>query len=116
MTATGYSRPHPDIQIGVAMKEEPMLIVRVGCPICANGLIGIRRCSDGKSLVLMCDECESVWLDPQHISAEEAVDVQPPSFVVAQLGVSVAGVLAGWAGDAEASPWRTYVRQSGSAK
>jgi hypothetical protein len=55
-----------------------MLIVRVGCPICINGLIGIRRCSDGKSLVLMCDECESVWLDPKHISAEESVDVQPP--------------------------------------
>jgi hypothetical protein len=91
-----------------------MLIVRVGCPICINGLIGIRRCSDGKSLVR--DECESVWLDPQHISAEESVDVQPPSFAVAQLGVSVAGPLAGWARDEEASTWRTYVRQSGSAK
>jgi len=78
------------------LEEEPMLIVRVGCPICINGLIRIRRCSDGKSLVLMCDECESVWLDPKHISAEESVDVRPPSFAVAQLGVSVAGPLARW--------------------
>ncbi|CAN7744941.1 MULTISPECIES: hypothetical protein [unclassified Variovorax] len=41
-----------------------MLIVLAECPICRNGLIGIRRCSDGSTLVLMCDECESVWADP----------------------------------------------------
>jgi hypothetical protein len=78
-----------------------MLYVQIGCPVCRTGVIGIRRCADGESLVLMCEECETVWASPNHIDADSALSVDPPDYVIPQLGLSVAGDRAGWATDEE---------------
>ena len=41
-----------------------MLYVGIPCPTCGEyGLMGIRICDgEGHHAVLMCDECESIWL------------------------------------------------------
>lgn len=35
------------------------------CSVCEEGSIGIRVAASGKAVVGMCDECDTVWLDPQ---------------------------------------------------
>jgi hypothetical protein len=89
-----------------------MLYVQIGCPVCRAGVIGIRRCADGKSLVLMCDECETVWASPESIDSSNALEAEPPSFVVQQLGVAIAGGAAGWASaeDVAAHGWSDAVK------
>jgi hypothetical protein len=88
-----------------------MLYVKVGCPICIHGVIGIRRCSDGSTLVLMCDECEAVWLDPTQLSPGSALDAGPPDWTVGNTGAAVAGGKADWASraDISAARWLPYV-------
>ena len=78
-----------------------MLYVQIGCPVCRTGVIGIRRCADGKSLVLMCEECETVWASPDRLDGANALEAEPPGFTVEQLGVAIAGGSAGWATEAE---------------
>ncbi len=78
-----------------------MLYVQIGCPVCRTGVIGVRRCADGKNLVLMCEECETVWASPDRINSTNALDAEPPGFEVKQLGVAIAGGSAGWATEAE---------------
>jgi hypothetical protein len=89
-----------------------MLFVSDECPICRTGIIGIRRCADGETLVLLCDECERVWESPRLISKSNALDPEPPEFVVRKLGVSIAGGSAAWATKEEvtAAGWADYVK------
>lgn len=89
-----------------------MQYVQIGCPVCRTGVIGIRRCADGASLVLMCDECETVWASPDRLDAANALEAESPSFVVQQLGVAIAGGDAGWATPEEVATkgWRAAVK------
>ncbi len=89
-----------------------MFFIQDGCPVCRAGVIGIRRCADGHSLVVMCDECETVWASPSLISASNALDAEPPDFAVAELDVAIAGGSAGWAAREEvaAKGWAQYVK------
>jgi len=34
------------------------------CPICEQGLVGVRLCCRGQKPLAVCDECESIWYDP----------------------------------------------------
>ncbi|WP_283444227.1 hypothetical protein [Noviherbaspirillum suwonense] len=89
-----------------------MFFIKNNCPICRTGMLGVRRCADGKNFVVMCDECETVWASPEHISLMNALDVSPPKFEVAELGVAVAGGLAEWADHEEIDTrgWAKYVK------
>lgn len=89
-----------------------MQYVQVGCVVCVQGVLGIRRCSDGKTLIVMCDECETVWSNPQQLGADSALDATPPEWIVRELGVAIAGDKAGWATNAEvaAAGWADAVR------
>ncbi len=60
------------------------------CPVCKGGTVGFRKCSDGKTVVLVCDECDAVWLLPDVISAESAVFLSSPEFRIESLGCSIA--------------------------
>lgn len=82
-----------------------MFFIKNSCPICQTGILGVRQCADGKNLVVMCDECETVWASPEHISISNALDVSPPKFEVAKLGVFVAGGLSKWADHEEIDTW-----------
>jgi hypothetical protein len=69
------------------------------CPVCRNGAIGFRRCSDGTTIVLMCEECEALWLDPARRGRNEVMFPESPGFEVPGMTCSIGdddGV-AGWA-------------------
>jgi hypothetical protein len=59
-----------------------MFSINLLCPICNHGSIGFRKCKDGHTLVMVCDECDSVWLGPTKVSAKEAIYTIAPEFIV----------------------------------
>lgn len=60
------------------------------CPICgADGAVGFRMCSDGKTIVLVCDECDSVWLRPDQITGETLILASGPDLIIEGLGCSI---------------------------
>jgi hypothetical protein len=89
-----------------------MVYVKVGCPVCQTGVLGIRRCSDGRSLVVMCDECEAIWESPKDLGTGAVLEAEPPAFWIEQLGVAIAGDAAGWASEAEVATngWSSFVQ------
>lgn len=34
------------------------------CSCCGQGLLGIRICCDDETGLILCDECEAIWLHP----------------------------------------------------
>lgn len=60
------------------------------CPACGGGVVGFRKCSDGKTLVLVCDECNAVWVHPNGITADTAVFPSSPDFRIQDLDCSIA--------------------------
>jgi hypothetical protein len=61
------------------------------CPICGGGLCGIRICginldgterrfartgSDGPHGLVICDECEAIWLEPDLATAHQYPDIE----------------------------------------
>jgi len=35
------------------------------CPFCEQGNLGVRLCSNSEDAVILCDECDAVWLSPE---------------------------------------------------
>lgn len=77
----------------------PISYVNETCPFCQGGVVGVRRCADGETLVLMCDECEAVWQDPSDTSLGAVLFPDSASWVVAVGGADrrLAGGGSGWA-------------------
>ena len=94
-----------------------MLHIEPQCPICSAGSIGFRRCDDGATIVLMCDECHSVWLDPSRIEPANALYPRAPDFRVPDRLCSVSGRSAGWATrpEVERAGWHSYVYGEGTS-
>lgn len=92
-----------------------MFYVATQCPICCAGAIGFRKCSDGTTMVLMCNECDAVWKSPDRISADSAVFPAAPEFVVEETGCSVAAPGATWAEqqEIEAREWGAFIAGEG---
>lgn len=67
------------------------------CPICQTGTVCFRICSDNKHIVLMCDECDSIWLDPNIIEATNVVYPVAPNFTIPGLTCSVKSPQSRWA-------------------
>src|SRR5581483_9602336 len=59
------------------------------CPVCKGGAVGFRKCSDCSTLVLVCDECDAVWLRPDGITPETAVFPSSPEFRIEALDCSI---------------------------
>lgn len=78
-----------------------MLYANGPCPMCEQGNVGFRVCSDGKTVVLLCDECEALWRDPGTISPSTAEYPAAPDYRVPGQTCSVAGPEARWATRAE---------------
>jgi hypothetical protein len=94
-----------------------MLYIAKRCSVCETGNIGFRRCSDEKALVLMCDECDALWLSPTTVGPEHALYARPPDFKVPGMGCAIAGGQAGWASRDEVSRqgWIESVAGEGNA-
>ncbi len=74
-----------------------MYCVRKKCSFCGAGCLAYVLCSDKKTLVIVCDECESTWLNAHDIGSTIPVDVAPPDFMVPGLSCSIAFPVARWA-------------------
>ena len=94
-----------------------MLYVEDNCPSCDAGLLGFRRCDDGKTLVVMCDECYAVWLDPTDLTIEAARFPGIDTGEIPGLSLHIGGSAAGWAARAEVerAGWQGYIKGEGSA-
>ena len=74
-----------------------MITIPQLCPVCTTGPIGFRLCGDGRTLVLMCDECDSVWLLGAELRVETAHSPAWPDFMIPEIGCSVGSPGARWA-------------------
>ena len=73
-----------------------MYYLESNCNICLEGALGFLRCSDGKTVVIMCDQCSSVWLRPEAINGPP-VALEPPKFLLPDSPISTSGGASGWA-------------------
>lgn len=46
------------------------------CPFCEQGRLGVRICNKAGDAVILCDECDAMWLSPE-INAPPAFPEQP---------------------------------------
>jgi len=67
-----------------------MFYASPSCPVCNGGTVGFRTCGGGRTLVLVCDECDAAWTHPSAIAAETAVFPSSPDFRIEGLGCSIA--------------------------
>ena len=74
-----------------------MFYINSLCPICNHGSIGFRKCANSNILVMMCNECDSVWLKPTNVSAQEVLYTIAPDFVVPGLDCSILAPYSRWA-------------------
>ena len=74
-----------------------MFYLEESCPVCEDGILGFLKCSDGKTIVVMCEECCSVWLKPDEIGCEEPIYPQAPDFRLPNTDISVKGGGSEWA-------------------
>ena len=88
-----------------------MLYIKKHCPFCKTGDIGFRMCSDGSTIVLMCDECESIWFSPGEIEIDTMVFSSPPEFLVPTLDCSALAGESRWAtrDEVEAMGWAEHI-------
>ena len=94
-----------------------MFYVRT-CRVCGAGGVGFLRCDDGATIVVMCDECDAVWLHPDRTgSRDDALYTSPPAFQVPGLACSLTGGSSGWAtrAEVEAAGWQAYIAGEGKA-
>jgi hypothetical protein len=74
-----------------------MYCIKELCPLCYWGQIGFRLCSDKKTVVLMCDECDAVWLRPGDVNTSIPLYPQSPDFIVPGLECSILSPHSQWA-------------------
>lgn len=74
-----------------------MFYVSDPCRICGNGLLGLYRCSDRRTIVVVCDECGTVW-DVGNIAESDPIQfLNSPDPPLPEHGCSLGGPNAGWA-------------------
>lgn len=92
-----------------------MFFVHDACPICEHGAVGFLICTDTDDVILMCEECDSVWLDPITIIAEAAIFTESPDFVVPGVGCSLLGSRWATRQEIEQRGWVNYIAGEGKA-
>jgi hypothetical protein len=92
-----------------------MICVASVCPLCGEGSRGFRLCSDQRTLVVMCDECDAIWLDIRRLEAEQAVYPSAPTFKLPNRDCSVMAPQSRWATRAEvtAHGWQDHIAKEG---
>lgn len=88
-----------------------MLYVQGTCPFCEAGGFVFRRCADGQTIVLACDECDSVWLHPDRLGTDAAYYPDLHTGELRELNLSVGGGATGWAtrAEVERAGWQGYI-------
>jgi len=88
-----------------------MFYVKELCAYCQAGAVGFRRCSDQVTIVLMCDECDFVWLRPDRTTLADALFPSMETSQVPGTPYAVGGEGAGWAtlAEIEQAGWQAYI-------
>jgi hypothetical protein len=88
-----------------------MLHIEQFCPICEYGSMGFLRCSDNETIVLLCDECDAIWLSPKKVSANQALFPTSPEFLVPSLQCSIKEPPSRWATQEEVANkgWSSFI-------
>jgi hypothetical protein len=73
-----------------------MFIASRKCPICRAGPVGFFRLSNSETVVLLCDECYSVWTSLP-LKEEDALYPADPDYEVGGTSSALIGGHAGWA-------------------
>lgn len=66
-----------------------MISIKGACPVCGVGAIGFRLCSDGTTLVVMCDECDSIWTSLRSVGPENPIYLEAAGFLVTGMSCSI---------------------------
>ncbi|WP_152525050.1 hypothetical protein [Marinobacter sp. C1S70] len=75
-----------------------MYYLEKNCSVCGDGILGFLRCSDGRTIVVMCEECSSVWLTPDEVEDKYPLYPEAPRFfLLPNSNVSISGGDSGWA-------------------
>ena len=87
------------------------------CPFEPNGSLGIWKCSDGKTLMILCDECNAMWLHPLRTTPAEALKVGSPPHCHPESSAPIFGAGSGWATKDEivSKGWMPQVAGEGKA-
>ena len=79
----------------------------VPCPVESNGLVRALRTECGH-VVLMCDECATVWLTPDTVEVAPGLQQDAPEWLVAP-GVAITPGTTRWATfDELPKEWQSY--------
>jgi hypothetical protein len=95
-----------------------MVIAQDFCPFEGDyGQIGFLICSDQQTIVLMCDECNRIWLSPDALDDNHALFADPPAFLVPGFDYSVQWPQSRWATRLEVMSygWSAYIRGGSKA-
>src|SRR6266498_361721 len=87
-----------------------MLCLEGRCAYCEVGELGFWRCNDGVTIIVMCDECDSAWFDPEHRALADAV-MPGASMAIPGTNLVVGGKLARWATreEVERAGWAAHI-------
>jgi hypothetical protein len=86
-----------------------MLYVDGTCPCCDAGMMGFRICSDGITVVVVCDECDRAWFDARRLGTADAEAVNLPRWRIADSEVFLEGSRWATRGEVEAAGWGDLV-------
>jgi hypothetical protein len=82
------------------------------CLCCHSGPVNLRLCSDGRTVVLVCDECGTTWLRPESAGTGDCIFPSSPDYEIEGSGCSIAA----WKGarpatddEARAAGWGDYL-------
>lgn len=67
------------------------------CPFCEVGSQVFRRCDDGATVVVMCDECGDVWMDPAKLDKAHLGAIDRETSGIPGTELYLYGGDAGWA-------------------
>jgi len=84
------------------------------CPICEQGSVGFFRCKS-KTMLLVCDECTAVWVDPTNIVLEMAHCFDETSFTLPGSTTSLKGGEWATKDEIRKSGWASFVAGEGEA-
>lgn len=104
-------RFHSQLERSVRLEHMATIFYVEGpCPICDAGVLSIRKCVNSPRLVVACDECDGLLVDPKKITEESLVE-SGPDFLVPPLGVHLVPGLDVWASKTgiERQGWSAFV-------
>lgn len=72
-------------------------------------------CNDGNTVVVMCDECHSIWIDARHLDRAATLDADPPDFRVPGSPCSLLGSRWAQRAEVERAGWGDLIAGEGVA-